>query len=176
MDGVELLPWGNSTLESIALSVQVSLSVMSDSLRPHGWQHARLPCPSQPLRACSNSWSLLKLTSIKSVMPSNHLILCLPILLLPSIFPSISVFSSESVFRIRWPEYWSFSFSISLSNEYSGLISFRMHWLDVHGCPRDSQEPSLTPQFKRISSSVLSFLYSTTLTSMHDCWKNHSFD
>ena len=78
----------------------------------------------------SNSWSFLKLTSIESVMPSNHLILCRP-LLLPSVFPSIRVFSSESVLRIRWSKYWSFSFSISPSNEYSGLISFRMDWLDL---------------------------------------------
>ena len=78
----------------------------------------------------SNSWSLLKLVSIESVMPSNHLILCCPLLLLPSIFPSFRVFSSESILRLRWPEYWSFSFSISPSNEYSGLISFRMDWLD----------------------------------------------
>ena len=78
-----------------------------------------------------NSWSLLKLMSIKSVMPSNHLIFCHPLLLLPSIFPSIWVFSSESVLHIRWPKYWSFSFSISPSNEYSGLISFRMDWLDL---------------------------------------------
>ena len=78
--------------------------------------------------AIINSWSLLK----KSVMPSNHLILCRPLLLLPSIFPSIRIFSSESVLRIRWSKYWSFSFSISLSNEYSGLISFRMDWLDLH--------------------------------------------
>ena len=77
------------------------------------------------------SWSLLKLMSIKSVMPSSHLILCHPLLLLPSIFPSIRVFSNESVFPIRWPKYWSFSFSISPSNEYSGLISFRMDWLDL---------------------------------------------
>ena len=79
----------------------------------------------------TNSQSLLKLMSIESVMPSNHLILCHPLLLLPSIFPSISVFSNESVPRIRWPNYWSFSFSISLSKEYSGLISFRMDWLDL---------------------------------------------
>ena len=79
----------------------------------------------------SNSWSLLKLMSIKSVMPSHHLILCRPILLLPSLFPSIRVFPKESVLRIRWPKYWSFSFSISPSNEYSGLISFRMDWLDL---------------------------------------------
>ena len=79
----------------------------------------------------TNSWRLLKLMSIELVMPSNHLILCRPLLLLPSIFPSVRVFSSESVLRIRWPKYWSFSFSISPSNEYSGLISFRMDWLDL---------------------------------------------
>jgi len=79
----------------------------------------------------TNSQSLCKLTSIESVMPSNHLILCRPLLLLPSIFPSIRVFSNESVLHIRWPKYWSFSFSISPSNEYSGLISFRMDWLDL---------------------------------------------
>ena len=79
----------------------------------------------------TNSWSSLKLMSIESVMPCNHLILCHPLLLPPSIFPSIRVFSNESVLRIRWPEYWSFSFSISPSNEYLGLISFRMNWLDL---------------------------------------------
>ena len=87
----------------------------------------------------TNSWSLLKLISIKLVMPSNHLILCLPLLLLPSIFPSIRVFSNESVLRIRCPNYWSFSFSISPSNEYSGLISFKIDWFDllaVQGTPR----------------------------------------
>ena len=79
----------------------------------------------------TNSWSLLKLMSIKSVMPSNHLILCHPLLLLPSVFPSIRVFSSESALLIRWPKYWRFSFSISPSNEYSGLISIRIHWIDL---------------------------------------------
>ena len=79
----------------------------------------------------TNSWSLLKLMSIKSVMPSNHVILCHPLLLSPSIFPSIRVFSNESALRIRWPKYWSFSFSISPSNEHSGLISFSMNWLDL---------------------------------------------
>ena len=79
----------------------------------------------------TNSWSLLKLMFIELVMPSNHLLLCCPLLLLPSIFPSIRVFSNESVLHIRWPKYWSFSFSISPSNEYSGLISFRMYWLDL---------------------------------------------
>ena len=85
----------------------------------------------QAFLSITNSWSLLKLMSIKSVMPSNHLILCHLLLLLPSIFPSIRVFSNESVLHIRWPKYWSFSFSISPSNEYSGLISFRMDWLDL---------------------------------------------
>ena len=90
----------------------------------------------QATRSITNSQSLLKLMSIKSVMPSNHFILCCPLLILPSIFPSIRVFSNESVLRItdsshQWPKYWSFSFSISPSNEYSGLISFRMDWLDL---------------------------------------------
>ena len=106
-------------------SVQFTHSVVSDSLQPHGPQHARLLCPSP------NSQSLLKLVSIESVIPSNHLILCRPLLLLPSIFPSIRVFSNESALLIRWQKYWSFSFSISPSNEYSGLISFRMDWLDL---------------------------------------------
>ena len=98
---------------------------MSDSLRLHGLQHARL------FLSITNSQSLLKLMSIKLVMPSNHLILCRPLLCLPSIFPSIRVFSSESVLHIRWPKYWSFSFSISPSNEHSGLISFRINWFDL---------------------------------------------
>jgi len=97
---------------------------MSDSLRLHGLQHSRPPCPSP-------TPSLLKLMSIESVMPSNHLILCRPLFLLPSTFPSIRVFSNESVLCIKWPKYWSFSFNISPSNEYSGLISFRMDWLGL---------------------------------------------
>ena len=105
-------------------SVQFSRSVMSTSLRPHGLQHTRPPCPSP-------SWSLLKLMSTESVIPSNHLILYHPLLLLPSVFPIIRVFSSESVLLIRWPKYWSFSFTIGPSNEHSGLISFRMGWLDL---------------------------------------------
>ena len=108
-------------------------------------------------------------------MPSNHLILCRPLLLLPSIVPSFRVFSNESVFHIRWPKYWSFSFSISPSNEYPGLISFRMD-CGSPCSPRDSQESSPTPQFKSINSSVLRFLYSPTLTSIRDYWKNYSFD
>ena len=121
----------------------------------------------------TNSWSLVKLMSIESVMPSNHLILC-HLLLPPSIFPSIRVFSSESVLRIRLPKYWSFSFSISPSSEYSGLISFRIDWLDLLAV-QGTQESS-TPQLKTINSSVLSFLYSPTLTSVHDYWKNHNLD
>ena len=134
-------------------SVQFSCSVVSDSLRPHGLQHARLPCPSQTPRKSESEVSqscptlcnsmdystpgfpvrnqLLELTSIELVMPSNHLIFCCPLLLPPSILTSIRVFSNESALRIRWPKYWSFSFSISPSNQYSGLISSRMDWLDL---------------------------------------------
>ena len=105
-------------------SVQFSHSVVSDSLQPHGLQHARPPCPSPVLRVYWNScpWVCDAI---------QHLIFCCPLLLLPLIFPSIRVFSSESTFHIRWPKYWSFSFSISPSNEHSGLISFRMDWLDL---------------------------------------------
>ena len=106
------------------LSVQFSPSVVSDSLRPPGLQHSR------PL-SITNSRSIPKLMSIELVMPSNHLILCRPLLLLPSVFLSIRVFSNESVLHIRWPKYWSFSFNISPSSEYPGLISFRMDWLDL---------------------------------------------
>ena len=105
-------------------SIQFSCSVMSDSLQPRTAAH-------QASLSITNSWSLLKLMSIKSVMPSNHLILCHPLLLLPSVFPSIRGFSNESALHIRWPKYWSFSLSISPSNEYSGLISFRMDWFDL---------------------------------------------
>ena len=124
----------------------------------------------------TNYQSLFKLMSIELVMPSNHFILCRPLLLLPSIFPSIRVFSNEPVLRIRWPKYWSFSFSISPSNEYSGLISFRMDWLDLLPVQGDFQESSPAPQFKSINTSVLSLLYGSTLTSIHDYWKNHIFD
>ena len=105
-------------------SVQFSRSFISNSMTPRTAAHLASP-------SITNSQSLLKLMSIKSVMPSNHLILCHPLLLLPSIYPSIRVFSNESALRIRWPKYWSFSFNISPSNEYSALISFRMDWLDL---------------------------------------------
>ena len=106
-------------------SIEVSSVVQSCLIFETPWTAAR-----QASLSITNSRSMLKLMSIDSVMPSNHLILCHPLLLLPSIFPSIRVFSNESVLHIRWPKYWSFSFSISPSNEYSGLISLRMDWLD----------------------------------------------
>ena len=110
-----------------------SRSVVSDSLQPHGLQHTRLPCPSPSPRARSNSYP------IASMMTSNQFILCRLLLLLPSIFPSIRVFYNESSLHIRWPKDWRFSFSISPSNDYSGLISFRTHWFDllaVQGTPK----------------------------------------
>ena len=122
----------------------------------------------------TNSWSSLKLMCTESVMPSSHLFLCRPLLLLPSIFPSIRVFSNESVLCIRWPNYGTFSFSISPSNEYSGLISFRIDWLDLLAVQGTLKSSSPTPQFKSINSSALSFLHSPTLTSIHDHWKNRS--
>ena len=104
--------------------LQFSHTVVTDSLRPHGLQHARVPCSS-------HSQNLLKLMSTESVMQSNHLILCPLFLLLPSIFPSIRVFSNESTLHIRWPKYWRFSFSIIPSNEHSGLISLGLNWCDL---------------------------------------------
>ena len=122
----------------------------------------------------TNSWSLLKHMSIESVMPSNYLIICRPLILLLSIFPSIRVFSNESVLHIRWPKFWSFSFSIRPSNEYSGLISFRMDWLDLLAVQGTLK--SLLQHHSSKASSPLSFLHSPTLTSIRDYWKNHSFD
>ena len=133
-------------------------------------------CNCQAFLSITNSWSLLKLMSIESVMPSNHLILCRPLLLLPSIFPSIRNFSNESVLHINWPKYWSFSFNISPSNEYSRLISFRMYWLDLLAVQGTLKESFPIPQFKSINSLVLNFLYGPTLTSIHEYRKNHSFD
>ena len=112
--------------DGVLVSVQFSCSVISDSLQPYGLHAAR-----HTSQSITNSWSLLKCMSIESVMPSNHLILCHALLLLPSILPSIRVFSNEWVLFIKWPKYWSLSFSFSPSNEYSGLISFRMDWFDL---------------------------------------------
>ena len=120
-----------------------------------------------------NSQRLLKFMSIESVMPSNNLILCNPLLLPLSIFPSIRVFSKESVLRIRWPKYWSLSFSISPSNEYAGLISFRMDWLDLLAVQGILKSLLQQHTFKSINSLAFSFLYSPTLTSIHDHWKKN---
>ena len=124
----------------------------------------------------TNSRSPPKPMSIESVMPSNHLILCCPLLLLPSIFPSIRVFSNEPALCIRWPKYWSFSFNISPSNEHPGLISFRMDWLDLLAV-----QGTLKSLFQHHSSKAsvlqcLAFFISPTLTCVHDHWKNHSLD
>ena len=157
---------------------------MSDSLRPTAAGQASLSIP--------NSWTLLKLMSIESVMPTNHLILCHPLLLQTSIFPSISVFSFSLFdllfffyftlfyFTILYKfftsgKYWSSSFSISPSNEYSGLIPFRIGWFDLLAV-QGTLKSLLQSQFNGISSSALSFLYSPTLTTIHDYWKNHSLD
>ena len=137
---------------------------MSDSLQPHESQHTRPPCPSPTPGVRSGS-------SIELVMPSSHLILCHPLLLLPPIPPSIRVFSNESTLRMRWPKSWSFSFSIIPSNEIPGLISFRMDWLDLLAVQGTLK--SLLQQFKSINSSALSFLHSPTLTCIHDHRKNH---
>ena len=118
---------------------------------------------------------LFKLMSIESMMSSNHFILCCPFLLLPSIFPSIRVFSNELALCSKWPKFCSFSFNISPSNEHPGLISFRIDWLDLLAVQGILKSPP-TPQSKSINSSALRFLYSPTLTSIHDYWKNHSLD
>ena len=115
--------WHNTrtSCHETVLLLLFSHSVLSDYLQPHGLQHTRLPCPSPSPRACSNS----------CLLSSNHLILCHPLLLLPSMFPSTRVFSYEPALHIRWPKYWNFSFSICPSNEYSGLISFRIDWFEL---------------------------------------------
>ena len=123
----------------------------------------------------STSQSLFKLMSTESVMPSNHLTLRRPLLLLPSVFPSIRIFSRELASCIRRPKYWSFNFSIGASSEYSGLISFRIDWFDLLAA-RGTQQSSPAAQFEKICSLPLSLLYGPILTSIHDYWKNHSFD
>ena len=122
----------------------------------------------------TNSQSLVKLMSIESVMPSNHLILC-HLLLPPSIFPSIRVSSSESVLRIRWPKYWSFNFNISSSNEYSGLISFRIDWLDLTAV-RETLQSFLQHQSSKASILQHSAFFTVQLSQSYDYWRNHSFD
>ena len=123
----------------------------------------------------TKSWSLFKLMSIELVMPSNHLILCSPRLLPPSIFPSIRVFSNESIRCIRWPKYWSLSFSISPSNEYSELISFRMDWLDLVAV-QGTLKSLLQHHSSKASILWRSAFFIVQLISIHNYWKNHSFD
>ena len=135
-------------------------ALRSDSVTPCAAAH-------QASLSITNSKRLLKLMPIESMIPSNHLILCHPLLLQPSIFPSIKVCSNEPVLCIRWAKYWSFSFSISPSNEYSGLISFRMDWLDLLAVQHHSS---------KASAFWCLVFYSPTLTSIHDYWKSHSFD
>ena len=121
------------------------------------------------------SWSLLKLISTESVTPSNHLILFRP-LLLPSVFPSIRIFFNKSAVHIKWPKYWSFSFSISRSSEYSGLISFRIDWLDLLAVQETLKRLLQHHSLKASNPLALSLLYGPTLRSIHDYWKNYSFD
>ena len=140
---------------------------MSSSFRPHGLQHQASLC-------FTISQCLLKFMSIELVMLSNHLILCHPLLLLPSVFPRIRAFSNNLALLIRCPKYWSFSFSISSSNEYSALISFRIGWSDLLAVQGTLQELSPAPQFKSINYLAFNLLHGPTLTSVHDYWKNNS--
>ena len=153
--------------------IQFSHSVVSDSVGC-----ITMDCSMPGLPVCHQLPEFTQTqVPIESLMPSNHFILCRPLLLPPSIFPSIRVFSNESALHIRWPKYWSwsFSFSIAPSNEYSGMISFMRDWLDLLAV-QGTLKSSPTPQFKSITSSALGFLYSPTLTYIHDHWKNHSLD
>ena len=142
---------------------------MSDSLQPP-WTAAR-----QASLSITNSQSLPKLMSIESVMPSNYLILCRPLLLLPSIFPSIRVFPNDSVLHIRWPKYWSFSFNISPSNEHSGLIYFMMHWLDLLAV-QGTLKSLLQHHNSKASILQHSAFFIVQVSSIHDYWKIHNLD
>ena len=155
-------------LTNICASVQFSHSVVSDSSRPRELQHARPPCPSPTPGVHSDS--------IESVMPSSHLILCHPFLLLPRIPTSFKVFSNVSTPRMRWPKYWSFSFSIIPSKEIPGLISFRMDWLDLLGV-QGTLKSLLQHHSSKASVLRCSAYFTVQLwTSTHDHWKNHSLD
>ena len=140
---------------------------MSSSLRPHEPQHAGL--------SITNSRSSPKPMFIDLVVPSNHLILCHPLLLLPSIFPSIRVFSNKSAVHIRWPKYWSFTFKISPTNEHPRLFSFRMYWLDLLAV-QWTLESLLQHHSSKALILLCSAFFIVQLTSIHDYWKNHSFD
>ena len=144
-------------------------SVVSDSLWPHGLQH-----PGFPVLHHLPEFAQTHVHWVRDTIQPSHPLS--PPSLLPSNFPSIRVFSNELALHIRWPKHWSITFSISPSNEYSGLISFRIDWLVWSPCcPRDSQESFPAPQFESINSSVLSLLYGSALTSVRDYLKNHSF-
>ena len=158
----------HSTTTNFPRAVQFSRSVVSDSV-------TSCTAARQTFLSITNSRSLLKLMSIKSVMPSNHLILCHPLLLLPSIIPSFRVFSNESVLRIRWPEYWSFSFTISPSNEHSGLSSFRMDWLDLL-VVQGTLKSLLQHHSLKVSILWCSAFFMVQFSHPHDYWKNHSLD
>ena len=155
MEAYPMRLWGMCSGATLWCSVQFSSVIQSCSTI---WDPMECSTPGFP--AITNSLRLLKLMSIETVMPSNHLILCCPLLLQPSIFPSIRIFSKESVLCNRWPKCWSFSFIISSSSEYSGWISLRIDWWDLLASPKGSQESSPIPQFKRFNSSALSFPYS----------------
>ena len=156
-------------LHLFALLLLFSHSVMSDSVSPQ-------TAACQASLSFTISQSLLKLLSIESMMPFNHLTLCHPFLFLPSIFPGIRVFSNKLALWISCLKFWSFSLSISPSKEHSGLIALRIDWLVWSPCShRDSQESFPAPQFRSSDSWALTFLYGPTLTSIHDYWKNHSF-
>jgi len=155
-------------LTSVQVSSVQSLSRVQLSATP--WIAAH-----QASLSITNSRSSLKLTSIELVMPSSHLILCHPLLLLPPVPPSIRVFSNESTLRIRWPKYWSFSFSIIPSKEHPGLISFRMDWLDLFAV-QGTLKSLLQHHSSKASILWRSAFFTVQLTSIHDYWKNHSLD
>ena len=135
-----------------------------------------MDCSMPGFLSITNSWSSLKLMSFESMMPSNRLILCCPFLPLPSIFHSIRVFSAESVLHIKWPKYWSFSFSISPSNEFSGLISVRIDWFHLHVVQGTLKSLSSTTVQKHQFFSIQPSLWSSSHIHTHDYWRNHSFD
>ena len=165
-----IIGWCRQVSKSLTLLVDDIARISVQSLI-HVWLFATpWTAEHQASLSITNSWSLLRFMSIESVMPSNHLILCHPFLFLPSIFPNIRVFSSESVVCIRWPEYWNFRFSNNPFSEYSGLISLKINWFDllaVQGTPKSL----LQHHSSKACSSMLSFLYSPALTSIHDYWK-----
>ena len=156
-------------MQCLQNSIHFSCSIMSNSLWP------QRTAAHQASLSITNYSSLLRLMSIMSVMPSNHLILCCPLLLLPSIFPNIRVFSNELVLHIRWSKYWSFSFSISPANEYSDWFpSGWTGWISLQSKRLSRVLSNTTVQKHQFFSTQ--FLYTPALTSTHDYWKNHSFD